>query len=86
MTHLLPRLQQKLLNQLRSNTYELDDTDDDGLDDFPDIQVAYRRPNLILCDNKCAHHEHDDNLSDHIVFRLWLARQLALKKFNEVHG
>ena len=28
----------------------------------------------------------DDELSDHVKFRLWLARQLALKKFEEVHG
>jgi hypothetical protein len=73
------------LSQLRSNSFTLDDDDDDDFDDFPDIQVAYRRPSLIPCDNKC--HDHDeDNLSDHVKFRLWLARQLALKKFDEVHG
>jgi len=81
--HLLPRPQQRLLNQLRSNPSELDDSDDDGYDDI-DFQVAYRRPTLILCDDKCD--LQDEDLSDHIVFRLWLARQLALKKFNEVHG
>jgi len=27
-----------------------------------------------------------DELSDYVKFRLWLARQLALKKFEEVHG
>jgi len=72
------------LNQLRSNLSELDDDDDDDFDDFPDIQVAYRRPNLIKYNDKCD--LQDEDLSDHIVFRLWLARQLALKKFNEVHG
>ena len=28
----------------------------------------------------------DDELSDHVKFRLWLARQLAMKKFDQVHG
>jgi len=28
----------------------------------------------------------DAELSDYVKFRLWLARQLALKKFEEVHG
>ena len=28
----------------------------------------------------------DDELSDHVKFRLWLARQLALAKYREVHG
>lgn len=27
-----------------------------------------------------------EELSDHVLFRLWLARQLALKKFVETHG
>lgn len=27
-----------------------------------------------------------DELSEHVRFRLWLARQLALKKFVETHG
>ena len=29
---------------------------------------------------------HEDELSDHVKFRLWLARQLALAKYREVHG
>jgi hypothetical protein len=28
----------------------------------------------------------DDELSDYVKFRLWLARQLAMKKFDQVHG
>ena len=28
----------------------------------------------------------DDELSDHVKFRLWLARQLAMKKYYEVWG
>lgn len=28
----------------------------------------------------------DDELSDYVKFRLWLARQTALAKYKEVHG
>jgi hypothetical protein len=28
----------------------------------------------------------DPELSDHVKFRLWLARQLAMMKFKKVHG
>ena len=28
----------------------------------------------------------DDELSDHVKFRLWLARQIALAKYKQVHG
>jgi hypothetical protein len=28
----------------------------------------------------------DDKLSDYVRFRLWLARQMALAKYKEVHG
>jgi hypothetical protein len=28
----------------------------------------------------------DDEPSDYVKFRLWLARQLAMKKFDQVHG
>ena len=28
----------------------------------------------------------EDELSDHVKFRLWLARQIALAKYKEVHG
>jgi hypothetical protein len=27
-----------------------------------------------------------DELSDYVKFRLWLARQLAMRKFEQVHG
>ncbi len=30
--------------------------------------------------------DEDDELTDHVKFRLWLARQLALKKFYEKWG
>jgi hypothetical protein len=28
----------------------------------------------------------EDELSDYVKFRLWLARQIALAKYNEVHS
>ena len=28
----------------------------------------------------------DDELSDYVKFRLWLARQMALAKYKEAHG
>jgi predicted helicase len=28
----------------------------------------------------------DDELSDYVKFRLWLAREIAMKKYKEVHG
>ena len=28
----------------------------------------------------------EDELSDYVKFRLWLARQMALAKYKEVHG
>jgi len=75
--HLLPRTQQRQLSLLRSNTSELDDDDNDALDDFPDLQVAYRRPNLIPCNDKCYHN--DDELSDYVLVRLVVARAKALQ-------
>ena len=30
--------------------------------------------------------DEDPTLSDHVKFRLWLARQLAMMKFKKVHG
>ena len=83
MRRLLSRTQQRQLSLQRSNTSELEAGGDDGYDDI-DLHIAYRRPNLVPCDDTCNHQ--DDGLSDHIIFRLWLARQFALKKFKEVHG
>ena len=41
---------------------------------------GYERPEIV-------HHEDDtDDLSDHVKFRLLLARHLAMKKFREKHG
>lgn len=41
---------------------------------------GYSRPKII-------NHESDtDELSDHVKFRLFLARNLAMKKFREKHS
>jgi len=53
----------------------------DTVDDEDVIANPYRRSielNPISND--------DDELSDHVRFRLWLARQLALKKYQETWG
>ena len=84
MKRLLPRTQQKLLNLQRSNPSEIDDDDDDGYDDI-DFHVAYRRPTLISCDDKC--HDHDeDELSDHVLVRLAVARAKAIERHRKVWG
>jgi hypothetical protein len=73
--HLLPRTQ-KRQQQLLSNS-EVDDSDDDDWDEI-DIFVAYRRPCLVKCDSS-------EELSDYVKFRLFLARQLALMKFDDIN-
>lgn len=54
------------------------DWDGDFLE-VDDVITSYRRRDL----NKI---EHDDGISDHVRWRLFLARQLALLKYREVHG
>jgi len=81
--HLLPRSKQKQLSLQRSNPSDLDDDDDDALEDFPDLQVAYRRPSLIPCDHHCDHDQ--DELSDYVLVRLALARAKALDRYRTTH-
>jgi hypothetical protein len=71
-----------LLQQLQHLQLASDIEDSDyGSYDEVDFQVAYRRPELV-------HHKQqlDGDLSEHIKFRLWLARQLALAKHQEKWG
>ena len=82
MKHLLPRSKQKLLSLQRSNPDEIDDGDDDGYDDT-DLHVAYRRPTLIPCDDKCYDHD-EDELSDYVIVRLALARAKAINLYREI--
>jgi len=82
--HLLPRSKQKLLSLQRSNPNKLDDGNNDGYDDI-DLHVAYRRPTLILCDDKCYDHD-EDELSDHVLVRLAIARAKAMNRYREEKG
>ena len=54
-----------------------DNDDNDYYDDQPDLQVGYRRPELV---NQSA----DLELSDAVKIRLALARMKALKRYEEV--
>ena len=80
MKHLLPRSKQKLLSLQRSNPDEIDDGDG-GYDDT-DLHVAYRRPTLIPCDDKCHNHD-EDELSDYVIVRLAMARAKAMKLYKK---
>jgi hypothetical protein len=59
---------------------DLNDSDGFIIDD----EVTFGR-NLKSRDFGKIVHE-DTELSDYVKFRLWLARQLALRKFDQVHG
>ena len=73
-THL--KQTQKLLLVQRSN-FGLEDSDL-----IIDDEVTFGR-NLKARDfGKVV----EDELSDYVKFRLWLARQLAMMKFKKVHG
>ena len=56
----------------------------DNDDYYVDDDVTFGR-NLRSRDFGKIIHE-DIDLSDHVKFRLWLARQLALKKYTEIWG
>ena len=56
----------------------LNDDDSDYYDESPDIQVGYRRPELV---NQTA--EVDDDISDEIKIRLVLARKRALEAYHQ---
>jgi hypothetical protein len=68
----------------RSNPYRkahfllIDDNNDVFVQD-DDLATGYRRRNL----NKV---EHEDGISDRVRWRLFLARQLALLKYKEIHA
>jgi hypothetical protein len=56
-----------------------------GLDDSDlilDDEVTYGRNRRAEAFGKVI----EDDLSDYVKFRLWLARQLALKKYQETWG
>ena len=63
---------------LRSNPKGLDDSDFEVND-----EVTFGRNRQATQFGKVIE---DDELSDYVKFRLWLARQIALAKYREVHG
>ena len=79
------RATKRLLHQLHQHQHQplasdIEHSDDDGYDEIT-FYVAYRRPELVH--NK---QQPDSDLSEHVKFRLWLARQLALAKYQEKWG
>jgi hypothetical protein len=71
----LARVQQPVIS------LSVNDDDTDYYDELPDLQVGYRRPELV---NQTAN-VHDD-LSDEIKIRLVLARKRALEAYNRTWG
>jgi hypothetical protein len=68
-----PKVPVNHLSDLEENDYESSERD-------IVVHRGYERPEIV-------HHEDDtDDLSDHVKFRLFLARHLAMKKFREKHG
>jgi hypothetical protein len=75
----LQRKTQLQLKQPLSNR-DIDDNDNIVVDD----EVTFGRNKKVDQFGKLIHE--DVELSDYVKFRLWLARQLALKKFNETRA
>ena len=59
----------------------VDEDDTDYYDELPDLQVGYRRPELIDQTAQVA-----DDISDEIKLRLLLARKRVLERHKEVWG
>jgi hypothetical protein len=80
ITKLKPKLH---LAKLQRPIFKLlaEDQDDDYYNDLPDVQIGYRRPELI--DQTAEVH---NDISDEIKIRLALARMKALAKYQETWG
>ena len=86
MKHLLPRPQQRLLSQLRSNFYfYIDDDDDDDDPDTVDFQVGFRRPEIAPVPDQHEDLDQED-LSDYVIVRLAVARAKAMSRYRELNG
>jgi hypothetical protein len=72
-------LKQTQKPQLQRSNFDLDDSDL-----IIDDEVTFGRNRKAGEFGKIV--DEDSVLSDHVKFRLWLARQLALMKYREVHG
>ena len=73
----IPKLKIFRSNPYRKVHYLLIDDNDDVFVQDEDLATGYRRRDL----NKIEHE--DVVLSDHVRFRLWLARQLAMEKYRQ---
>jgi hypothetical protein len=62
----------------RTQPFGIDENDEDVVQN-DDLATGYRRRDL----NKIEHH---DGISERVRWRLFLARQLALMKYREIHG
>ena len=62
----------------RAQPFGTDDNDDDVVQN-DDLATGYRRRDL----NKI---KHDDGISEYVRWRLFLARQLAMMKYRELHA
>jgi hypothetical protein len=83
VTEARPAAAIKKLKLLRSNPHRYTAINLAGADPWQTVDdediMPQRRYRLELKPDS-------DEVSDHVRFRLWLARQLAMKKFAEVHG
>jgi len=75
------QLSQNQQKPLLLSKFLIDDNDDLIVDD----DITFGRNRQAEKFGKLVH-EDDEPLSDHVKFRLWLARQLALKKYQETWG
>jgi hypothetical protein len=64
---------------IKVHRYIAIDDDDSIFVQDEDLATGYRRRDL----NKI---EHPDGISEYVRWRLFLARQLALQKYREIHG
>lgn len=62
----------------RAQPFGMDDNDDDVVQN-DDLATGYRRRDLTKL-------EHPDGISERVRWRLFLARQLAMMKYRELHG
>ena len=70
------------LKQTQSLLFQQSKFDLEDSDLIIDDEVTYGRNRRSQEFGKLV----EDELSDYVRFRLWLARQIALAKYKEVHG
>ena len=59
----------------------LNGDDPEGIND-EEIYIGYRRPELV----KDTTYTEEDELPEYVRWRLFLARQLAIMKYQQIHG